>query len=231
MIEGSHGSLTVNIDGSYSYSMSRAGRDAMDADAEVTEAFTYYLTDADGDRVAATLEVVLQGVPNAAAGEPECAPRQVPQPPLEPAMVTETVDDPVVDVPGADAPAEPVAGGLVLATPDDDVFVFTLNEQPESGATTIVGFDEGGKDSLDLRDLLQGEEADGADLTSYLKVSYNGADTVIEVSNSGRFKDNPGDFAKIDQTITLEGVDLVSEHDDMASVIASMIKAGQLSID
>lgn len=153
-------------------------------------------------------------------------------------MVTETVDDPVADAPeadapGADAPAEPVAGGLVLATPDDDVFVFTLNEQPESGATTIVGFGEGGKDSLDLRDLLQGREAEDADLTGYLNVTYQDGNTVIKVSADGDLKGNRGDDAagKIDQTITLEGVDLVSEHDDMASVIASMIKAGQLSID
>ncbi|MEQ9393773.1 choice-of-anchor K domain-containing protein, partial [Haliea sp.] len=227
VIQGSHGSLTVSPDGSYSYSMSHAGRDAMEADAEVTETFTYYLTDADGDRVEASLDVVLQGVPNAPAGEIEIAPRQVPEPVLKPAVVSEEV----VEQPAVDAPGEPVAGGLVLATPEDDVFVFTLDEQPESGATTIVGFGEGGTDSLDLRDLLQGEEADGVDLTSYLKVSYDGADTVIEVSNSGRFQDNPGDFAKIDQTITLEGVDLVSEHDDVASVIASMLKSGQLSID
>ena len=232
MIEGSHGSLTVNPDGSYSYSMSRAGRDSMEAEAEVTETFTYYLTDADGDRVEATLEVALQGVANTPAGESEIAPRQVPEPILEPAVVQEeTVEDPAVDDRAADVPQQPVAGGLVLATPEDDVFVFTLDEQPESGATTIVGFGDSGADSLDLRDLLQGEEADGVDLTSYLKVSYDGADTVIEVSNSGRFKDNPGDFAKIDQTITLEGVDLVSEHDDVASVIASMLKSGQLSID
>ncbi|MEQ9462053.1 MAG: type I secretion C-terminal target domain-containing protein, partial [Haliea sp.] len=223
VIEGSLGSLTVNPDGSYSYSMSRAGRDALEADSEVTETFTYFLTDADGDRVETTLDVVLQGVANAAGGDPGFAPREVPSPILEPVVV----DEPAVDAPAG----EPVAGGLIMATPDDDVFVFTLNEQPESGATTIVGFGDSGADTLDLRDLLQGEEADGVDLTSYLKVSYDGADTVIEVSTSGSFQDNPGDIGKVDQIITLEGVDLAGEHDDVASVIASMLKSGQLTID
>jgi hypothetical protein len=129
----------------------------------------------------------------------------------------------------ADAESE-ASPGTLLATEGDDVFAFTLADAG-SQPTTILGFGDSGKDVLDLRDLLQGEEAGGADLTSYLNVTYDGANTVIKVSADGDFKGNPGDANKVDHTITLEGVDLVSGHDDMASVIQSMLDSGKLSID
>ncbi|HBM84023.1 MAG TPA: hypothetical protein DD459_10170, partial [Halieaceae bacterium] len=120
--------------------------------------------------------------------------------------------------------------GALLASPGDDVFAFSLADAdtvpPE---VSILGFGEAGSDALDLRDLLQGEES--ADLTSYLNVSYDGSNTVIEVSATGAFTGGADDAGAVSQTIHLEGVDLVSGHDDLASVIQNMLDSGRLTVD
>ena len=51
------------------------------------------------------------------------------------------------------------------------------------------------------------------------------------LSSSGEFKGNSGDAGKVDQTITLEGVDLVGGETDVNAVIQSMLDAGKLTID
>ena len=119
----------------------------------------------------------------------------------------------------------------ILATEGDDVFAFALSEGGDAPAdTTITGFSESGNDALDLRDLLAGEESDDADLSSYLNVTSDGVDTVIEVSTSGAFNGNASDSGNVDQVITLEGIDLVG-GDELASVIQNMLDTGQLIVD
>ncbi|WP_206046935.1 Ig-like domain-containing protein [Mangrovimicrobium sediminis] len=118
--------------------------------------------------------------------------------------------------------------GPLLATEGDDVFAFDLADAQEGGVTSISGFGESGSDALDLRDLLVGEE--GADLSSYLHVSYDGANTVIEVSSTGAFTGEASDADLVDKTITLEGVDLVGS-DELSSVIQDMLHNGQLITD
>ena len=106
---------------------------------------------------------------------------------------------------------------VLVANEGDDVFAFTLSDEVDSSVNvTISDFGESGADSLDLRDLLVGEEATD-DLSAYLNISLSedGADTVIEVSTSGAFQGGDSDSALVDQTITLEGVDLVSGADDV----------------
>ncbi|MBN7795690.1 retention module-containing protein [Parahaliea mediterranea] len=123
-------------------------------------------------------------------------------------------------------------GPELLATSGDDIFAFALNEDGEAGeSATIFGFGDAGSDALDLRDLLQGEEAEGADLTSYLDIQSDGTDTVIKVSVNGEFDGSVADTGHVDQTITLAGVDLVSGHDDLQSVIQSMLDSGKLNVD
>ncbi|MFG6160126.1 type I secretion C-terminal target domain-containing protein, partial [Halomonas sp. 1390] len=119
----------------------------------------------------------------------------------------------------------------LLSTEGDDVFAFTLADAGVSELTTIIGFGDNGSDFLDLRELLQGEESEDVDLTSYLKVSLDGDNTVIEVSSSGDFKGTPSDGNEVDQTIVLQDVDLVTGFDDPAAIIQNMIENGQLDID
>ncbi|GHD25163.1 retention module-containing protein [Parahalioglobus pacificus] len=121
----------------------------------------------------------------------------------------------------------------LLGTDGDDVFAFSLSDGGDAPANvTISDFGESGTDSLDLRDLLVGEEATD-DLSAYLNISLSedGADTVIEVSTSGAFQGGDSDSALVDQTITLEGVDLVSGADDVNTIIQTMIDSGTLTID
>ena len=177
------------------------------APQEETIEFGVSLADADGDIVTETVEVTIdQEIPEAQAAS----------------AVTQTFSQSVAIEETDDA---------ILATDGDDVFAFALSDAGAAPAdVTISGFGDSGTDSLDLRDLLTGEEASD-DLSSYLNVRLEGADTVIEVSSSGSFKGNPSDAGAIDQTITLEGVDLVGDMSDVNLVIQSMLDSGKLTID
>ncbi|MCD8512669.1 MAG: type I secretion C-terminal target domain-containing protein [Nitrincola sp.] len=74
IIAGSYGHLEVAADGTYTYVMSREARDGMAQDDNWQENFTYYLTDADGDQVASTLTINLQGVANMPVNVQESTP-------------------------------------------------------------------------------------------------------------------------------------------------------------
>ena len=175
--------------------------------------FSVAVSDGDGDTIAADIQVsVEQQIPTESA--PAAAPVQQLQ------SLSEPVQEPVVE---DNAP--------FLATAGDDTFAFTLAEHGGEGTdVTISGFGESGVDTLDLRDLLMGEE-DSADLGAYLNVTFDGANTVIEVSSMGAFNGNPGAaIDQTDQTITLEGVDLVGVN-ELSTVIQNMLDSGQLITD
>ena len=74
-IEGQYGTLIVSADGRYIYEVSRETRDNMNIGEDKKDVFTYYLQDADGDRVQSTLTINLAGVANPvdpdSIGEPE----------------------------------------------------------------------------------------------------------------------------------------------------------------
>ena len=97
------------------------------------------------------------------------------------------------------------------------------------GSTTIAEDTSFATEALDLRDLLPNDVA-GDDLSSYLNVSFNGTATVIEVSNAEQFTSGNSSGGIVDQTITLEGVDLVGS-DDLATIIQNMLNNGQLNSD
>lgn len=97
------------------------------------------------------------------------------------------------------------------------------------GSTTIAEDASFATEALDLRDLLSNDVA-GDDLSSYLNVSFDGTATVIEVSNAGQFTSGDSSGGIVDQTITVEGVDLVGS-DDLATIIQNMLNNGQLNSD
>jgi surface adhesion protein len=100
-----------------------------------------------------------------------------------------------------------------------DTFQWVLGDQGTNVAKANDGITdfsivsrEAGGDVLDLRDLLQGETLAGAasgNLTSYLHFAKVGSDTIVQISSNGGFSGgfNPG---AIDQSITLQGVDLTA---------------------
>ncbi len=66
-ISGTYGTLTLNADGTYTYTPDFAGNTDVQnlgpADADLVDTFTYEITDADGDTSTATLTASIKGVP------------------------------------------------------------------------------------------------------------------------------------------------------------------------
>ncbi|MBE9537871.1 MAG: type I secretion C-terminal target domain-containing protein, partial [Proteobacteria bacterium] len=190
--------------------------------------FNLALTDSDGDSIDIPdgITINLDADPNPPAlnlAAPVVQEQPLAEAPAEPVLAGEET--------AAEGPAIQIATEAVdqlLATDGADEFVWTLADNQDTG-DTVISFDTA-SDALNLKDLLQGEEAQDADLTSYLNVTFDGANTVIEVSTGGDFRGGPGDASKVDQIITLEDVNLVG-GDELAAVIQNMLDAGQLIID
>ncbi len=70
-----YGSLTINADGSYTYSLdnSNAAVNALSSTQTLTEAFTYTITDADGDPDSATLTITITGANDAPVAQNDTA--------------------------------------------------------------------------------------------------------------------------------------------------------------
>ena len=93
----------------------------------------------------------------------------------------------------------------------------------------LGGSDPDGKDVLDLGSLLQGEEASDADLTKFLNITKDGADTVVKISSTGVLG---ADGAGFDQKIILEDVDLTSGNSaDQSQLIKQLIQQGKITMD
>ena len=118
--------------------------------------------------------------------------------------------------------------GAILEALDSGTDLNSILEATAAGISTDSSLDS--DKSLDLRDLLIGEEAEDVDLTSYLDVAFDGADTVVRVSANGSFEGNSGDSGKVDETFTFEGVDLVGSN-ELDAVINNMLSSGRLITD
>ncbi len=177
--------------------------------------FTVTGTDGDGD-VTSSDEVTVTILPEAEAAPLDASFALASEETQESALVESDSD-----------------GDSLIATEGDDVFAFTLDDSGNPPAdVSIADFGASGSDSLDLRDLLLGEEQEGADLTSYLNMEYVAPDTIVQVNTSGGlvYTADGVDPATVDQTITLEGVDLLGGNDS-ATAIQQMLEAGKLITD
>jgi len=118
-----------------------------------------------------------------------------------------------------------------------DVFAWTLTDKGVAGTPaldTVIDFNNTATgDSLNLRDLLVGEAASGpgANLDDYLHFVKVGLDTVVHISSSGGFSSGYSAAAE-DQSITLQGVDLVTAfggNDQL--IIQDLLNRGKLITD
>ena len=116
-----------------------------------------------------------------------------------------------------------------------DTFVWELNDGGSVGnpaEDTITDFDTAtvaaGGDVLDLSDLLIDEENN--DLTDFLHVETQGADTVVHVSTTGGFAGG-FDANAADQTIELSNIDLVAGFADQNALLQDLINNGKLITD
>ncbi|MDO6388409.1 tandem-95 repeat protein, partial [Uliginosibacterium sp. 31-12] len=141
-----------------------------------------------------------------------------------------------------------------------DVFAWSLNDQASASGTTaaldgnvygvaagiglssttdlVTDFSKADGDVLDLRDLLSGESHLGVDpgnLSNYLHFEVSNGNTVVHISSTGGFTSGTYDATKEDQTIVLQGVNLL--NDGTASllsdnaVIQDMLKNNRLIVD
>jgi Ca2+-binding RTX toxin-like protein len=117
-----------------------------------------------------------------------------------------------------------------------DVFKWSLADRGAPGTPavdTLTDFDSTtASDRLDLRDLLQGEAASGAgaNLEDYLHFEYSGGNTTVHVSSSGGFAGGYAPGAE-DQTILLQGVDLIGGLSTDQQVIQDLLNKGKLITD
>ena len=315
-ITGTYGTLTANSDGSYSYTMSRTARDSVNIGQELTDSFTWYVTDSDGDRVASTLDIELTGVANSdtpialdldgdgveylsreagvvftdqvtgeavntawVAGDDGLLVvdannsgtvdeareyvftewSETAQTDMEAvAEVFDTNQNQMLDAGDEawsqfavwqDANSDGITDAGELVSLDDlgvesialtyhdeseateaadgDVKIFGQSEVAwEDGEVTIA---EDTSFAINVADLIP--EADGAEgIDAYLQASFDGTNTIVQVSKSGGFTGEGGAAAQVDQTITFEGVDLVGGLEG-SDAIQAMIDAGKLNVD
>ncbi len=113
-----------------------------------------------------------------------------------------------------------------------DVFQWTLSDRGTPGVAandTVADFTRGvGGDSLNLADLLIGENA--ANLDNYLHFSSVGSSTVVQISSGGGFAAGFNAGA-IDQTITLQNVDLSNAGtQNTQQIIDQLLADGNLKV-
>ncbi len=111
-LEGSYGSLILNADGSYSYTLDNTNGevDELQVGGILTEKFRYQIRDADGDLATATLTITIRGANDAPEASAE--------------KVTASEDT-------------PVDGKIIATDVDDDELTFSLDAQPEGGTVTL----------------------------------------------------------------------------------------------
>ncbi|MBU0676209.1 MAG: VCBS domain-containing protein, partial [Proteobacteria bacterium] len=92
-----------------------------------------------------------------------------------------------------------------------------------------VSTPENGGDILDLRDLLQSESQALGNLVDYLHFEQSAGNTIVHISSTGGFGSGYVAGAE-DQTIILQGIDLVGSNTDL-QIIQDMITNGKLITD
>ncbi|GAB5451585.1 MAG: Calx-beta domain-containing protein [Halioglobus sp.] len=129
--------------------------------------------------------------------------------------------------------ADDTLGGTIA----DDLFVWELADAGTTATPSqdvVTNFGTDGQDALDVRDLLQLEgEGPGnsvGNLLEYLHVTEDAGNTVLHISSEGGFSGGVFDAGEVNQTITLQGVDLVGGN-AVADVIEDMLSSGRLITD
>ncbi|MBF4991570.1 retention module-containing protein [Methylophilus sp. QUAN] len=123
-----------------------------------------------------------------------------------------------------------------------DVFKWDRGDDGVAGTPardTITDFNKSsvsqGGDILDVRDLLQGENA--GNLVNYLHFEKSGSDTIIHISSNGGFATDAhnvsGSFSSgnTTQQIVLSGVDLTTGQTSDAAIISNLLSQQKLITD
>ena len=112
-----------------------------------------------------------------------------------------------------------------------DTFKWTLGDALSTTVPVdhVTDFMENPGDKLDLRDLLEGANATSETLTNYLHFTSDGTNTTVQVTSQGN--SGPGSGSP-DQTIVLDGVDLIALYgSNDATIISNLMTANKLIVD
>jgi len=124
----------------------------------------------------------------------------------------------------------------LTATAGHDVFAWSLADPRTS--STVAGFSASSTttangDTLDLRDLLQGESA--VNIDQFLQVTTTGNTSTLHISSTGGFTAGASTSAVEDHTITLTdnnlAISLGLAGSSSAALVAALLKQGNVVID
>jgi hypothetical protein len=196
----------INYDGTDGYtgdafSLGGFGFDVAGDGSDIDMSFDLQSTDGDGDIATGTLDVTVTP---------------------DDGNITGTIDSEVI-VGGA-------GNDILTGLAGNDIFYFGADDDgtlATPAADTITDFNAlGESDSIDLADLLVGEESNP--LTDYLSVAEDGTDLVISVTPDGAGTD-------MTQTITLQDTSLAdlgaTLGDTQINIINDLITNGHINVD
>lgn len=200
-----------------------------------TVPLTYELTDASGDSDIGTINVTLGGLSGTAGNDTLTGGAGID------VMSGDSGNDVISGGAGNDmlnggAGDDVISGGqdddMLTGGLGSDVFKWALTDGGTAGnpaRDVITDFDAAASgDKLDLRDLLTAENS--GNLSDFLHFEKSGADTIVHVSSNGAFSGSYHSANEV-QTITLEGVDLVTGFANDQAIIADLISRQKLITD
>ena len=239
-ISGTYGELEVSPNGDYTYTPYE-GNQALPDDA--VESFEYTVVDlSDNSEQTATLSIDVSNVDYTLDDGDNVALAQVGGETLDAqdgddVLVGSEADDILIGGAGDDhligeGGDDTLIGGagndILTGGEGDDIFLWNDGDQgtAASPAVDFITDFTANEDSLDLSDLLQGEESN--DLTQYLEVAEVDGSVVINVKPDGASDD-------VSQVITLENTSLsdlgAAAGDSQADIIQGLIDSGHLNVD
>ncbi len=193
---------------------------------DVDLTFDLGATDGDGDPVAASLNITLEGDGAEATGFVLTGTG------ADEVLLGGSGNDILIGGDGDDVLIGGLGDDTLTGGSGSDVFKWQAGDSGTDTVTDFVaGFNSGG-DQLDLSELLVGESGEAGDLgnlLSYIDISTSGLDTVLKVSSTAVA--DPA--AAPEQTIVLQGVDLYASYGvgNESDLMLSMLGDGTLKVD
>jgi T1SS-143 domain-containing protein len=240
-IDGLYGTLTIDETGDYTYTPN-----VENLPAGASDSFTYTVVDADGSVDTATLKVDITNHDYIADNDDNVLVGDNTADDLD-ALAGDDVligaggndtlkggdgDDNLMGGEGDDTLIGGAGNDILTGGAGADIFQWNAGDDGTADTPAvdfITDFNAAEGDSLNLADLLQGEESSG-DITDYIQIEESGDDVVISVTPEG-------DGSDMTQVITLQDTSLDqlvggnASGMSQADIINTLITNGQLNVD
>ncbi len=240
-IDGLYGTLTIDENGDYTYTPN-----VEDLPAGMSDSFTYTVTDADGSEDTATLTIDINdhnyvvddndnvavadaagGTVNALDGDDVLIGSDQAD-----TLMGGAGNDNLMGNDGDDTLIGGAGNDILTGGDGADIFQWNVGDEGTAGspaADFVTDFSKAEGDSLNLADLLQGEES--GDITDYISVAQNGSDVIIEVTPDGAGGDMNQVITLQDTTVDQLAGGIDTSGMSQADIINTLITNGQLNVD